>query len=76
MATKPTTKNKKTEKAVAVKDVQATLESKQADLIGYKKGLRIGELKNPSVIRTTRKEIARLKTAQAMEKISNKEGDK
>lgn len=75
MATKPTTKTKKADKTVAVKDVQATLESKQADLIGYKKGLRIGELKNLSIIRATRKEIARLKTAQAMEKIS-KEGDK
>jgi len=75
MATKATAKTKKAEKAVETKDLQATLAAKQADLLGYRKGLIVGELKNPSIIRITRKEIARLKTAQTMEKIS-KEGEK
>lgn len=75
MATKATAKTKKAEKVVKTEDLQTTLVAKQADLLGYKKGLIIGELKNPSIIRITRKEIARLKTAQAMEKIS-KEGEK
>jgi len=47
------------------------LATKQADLLGYKKGLAGGELKNTGVIRATRKEIARIKTA-----LNGKEGDK
>lgn len=47
------------------------LAAKQADLLGYKKGLHVGELKNPGVIKVTRREIARIKTA-----LNGKEGDK
>lgn len=47
------------------------LATKQAELVGYRRGLVIGELANPSVIKTTKKEIARIKTA-----LSSKEGDK
>jgi len=47
------------------------LATKQADLLGYKKGLAAGELKNTGVIRATRKEIAHIKTA-----LNGKEGDK
>lgn len=47
------------------------LATKQAELVGYRRGLVIGELANPSAIKTTKKEIARIKTA-----LSSKEGDK
>lgn len=47
------------------------LVTKQADLLGYQKGLVAGELKNTSIIKATRKEIARIKT-----QLKGKEGDK
>ena len=52
-------------------DLQGLLATKQADLLGYKKGLAAGELKNTGVIKATRKEIARIKT-----QLNGKEGDK
>lgn len=65
-ATKDTTIAEK-----GVKELQELLDTKLADLLGYKKGLAGGELKNTSIIRETRREIARIKTALAA-----KEGDK
>lgn len=67
---------KATKKDVALsdqtpKELEALLATKQADLLGYKKGLAAGELKNTSVIASTRKEIARIKTV-----LNGKEGDK
>lgn len=56
-------------------ELQAQLAAKQADLLGYKKGLAAGELKNTGVIAATRKEIARIHTALSASKLS-KEGDK
>ena len=53
------------------KDLHELLVSKQADLLGYRKGLATGELKNTGVIKVTRKEIARIKTT-----LNGKEGDK
>ena len=53
------------------KQLQELLSTKQADLLGYQKGLAAGELKNNAVIRTTRRDIARIKTA-----LAGKEGDK
>lgn len=53
------------------KQLQELLVSKQADLLGYRKGLAGGELKNTGVIKATRREIARINTA-----IAGKEGDK
>ena len=55
-------------------ELQAALATKQADLLGYKKGLVAGELKNPSIIKQTRKEIARLNTAITQRNIG-KEGE-
>ena len=71
---------KKVDKEMAVneqsaEDLQSLLETKQADLLGYKKGLAVGELKNTQIINATRKEIARIKTAQTMNKLG-KEGEK
>ena len=70
---------KSTKKDVAVKEqtpkqLQDLLATKQADLLGYRKGLAAGELKNPGVIKTTRRDIARIKTALVKE--AGKEGDK
>ena len=67
---------KATKKDVAVVEQTAAqlselLATKQADLLGYKKGLAAGELKNTGIIKVTRKEIARIKTA-----LAGKEGDK
>lgn len=62
-------------KEQAPNDLQAQLTQKQADLLGYKKGLAAGELKNTGVIKTTRKEIARIKTALRVEALG-KEGEK
>lgn len=39
------------------------LATKRSDLVQAIRGLRAGELQNPSVIRATRKDIARLLTA-------------
>ena len=40
------------------KQLEDQLATKQADLLGYKKGLAAGELKNTGVIKATRREIA------------------
>ncbi len=61
---KPTTT--KTAKAVEVKTVEQLRDdvaTKHADLIAAKRGHAAGELANPRVLTTTRKEIARLHTA-------------
>ena len=57
---------KKTEEATEVKDVttlRADLAAKQQDLLDSRKSHRAGELVNPGVLGTIRKEIARLHTA-------------
>jgi ribosomal protein L29 len=54
---------KKTAEIKTVVQMRSDLSDKQNDLIGYKKGHKMGELTNPRVITSTRKEIARLKTA-------------
>jgi large subunit ribosomal protein L29 len=57
---------KKTVEATEVKDVttlRADLAAKQQDLLNTRKSHRAGELVNPRVLGTIRKEIARLHTA-------------
>lgn len=67
MAEKTSKTTKKAVKpAVEVKTIdqlRADLIVKQNDLVEAKRGHRMGELTNPRVITTTRKEIARLHTA-------------
>lgn len=46
-----------------VAQLATELATKQNDLINAKRGHKLGEITNPCVIRTTRKEIARLHTA-------------
>ena len=70
-STKTTPKKEVTMTEQTPTQLQELLITKQADLLGYKKGLAAGELKNTGVIKTTRKEIARIKTA-----LTGKEGEK
>ena len=57
---------KTTKNAVEIKSLdqlRAELVVKQNDLIESKRGHKLGELTNPRVITTTKKDIARLHTA-------------
>lgn len=66
MADKKTTAKKTAKQAVEVKTIdqlQEDLTAKQNDLLQARRGHAAGELANPRVITTTRKEIARLHTA-------------
>jgi ribosomal protein L29 len=56
-----------------IDQIRADLISKQTDLIEAKRGHKMGELTNPSVIRKTRKEIARLHTAIRADEMKLKE---
>jgi large subunit ribosomal protein L29 len=74
MADKKTTK--KTAKATEVKTIEqlrVELAAKQADQIAAKRGHAAGELANPRVLTTTRKEIARLHTAIRAAELAGKE---
>lgn len=72
MATKST---KKATEVKTIADLQVDLAAKQADIIAARRGHAAGELANPRVITTTRKEIARLKTAIRALELA-KEGEK
>lgn len=77
--TKVATKANKTAKAVEIKTVDqmhTELAEKQADLITAKRGHKLGELANPRVLTTTRKEIARLHTAIRAAEIAEQKGSK
>jgi len=66
MADKKTTVKKTAKPAVEVKTIdqlQEELIAKQNDLLQARRGLAAGELANPRVLTTTKKEIARLHTA-------------
>jgi large subunit ribosomal protein L29 len=71
------TKAKTTKKVVkkeapvvkSLDDLTSELQAKQSDLLEAKRGHRAGELVNPRVITTTRKDIARLKTAIRAEEL-------
>ena len=74
---KKTTKKPAAKKADVVKsvaDMQKDLTAKQNDLLESKRSHKGGELVNPRVLRSTRKEIARLHTAiRAAELAAKKE---
>lgn len=62
--------------ALAIKslvDLKKDLQESHNNLLESRRGHRAGELTNPRVITTTRKEIARLKTAIRLEELK---GDK
>lgn len=56
-----------------IDQLRIDLAAKQNDLIEAKRGHRMGELTNPRVITTTRKEIARLHTAIRAAELTAKE---
>lgn len=66
MAKATTTKKpaaKKAEKVKTIADLRTELAEKQADMLASKRSHLAGELVNPRILTTTRKEIARLHTA-------------
>jgi ribosomal protein L29 len=68
--------DKKTKAAVEVKAVEQLREelvAKQADLLAARRGHAAGELANPRVLTSTKKEIARLHTAIRAAELSVKE---
>lgn len=74
---KRTSKKNTTKKAAFIvmsrEDMLKQILYKQVDLLEARKGHRAGELTNPRVITSTRKEIARLKTAVRADELK---GDK
>lgn len=63
-ATKTTTKaTKKADEVKSIDQLRAELASKQTDQLNAKRSHKLGELINPRVLTSTRKEIARLHTA-------------
>lgn len=71
MADKSTTK--KAEEVKTIEQLRQDLATKQADLLEARRGHAAGELANPRVLTTTKKEIARLHTAIRAAELSEKE---
>ena len=68
--------DKKTTKATEVKTIEQLKEelaAKRTDLLAARRGHAAGELANPRVLTSTKKEIARLLTAIRAAEISEKE---
>lgn len=75
-AKKTTAKKAAPKKATEVKsvaDLQKDLAAKRDDLVTSRRSHRAGELVNPRVLGTTRKEIARLHTAIRAAELAAKE---
>lgn len=73
MADKKTTK--KANEVKTVEQLREELVAKQADLLTARRGHAAGELANPRVLTSTRKEIARLHTAIRAAELSAKESN-
>lgn len=71
MAKNDNVKEAKTIKTV--KELREDLKTKVKDLNEAKRGLASGELANPRIIRTLRREIARLNTAIRADELGRKE---
>lgn len=69
--TKKTTK--KAEEVKTIEQLRIDLAAKQADLLEARRGHAAGELANPRVLTSTKKEIARLHTAIRAVELSEKE---
>lgn len=67
---------KKNAEVKTLEQLKTDLIAKQADLIQAKRSHHLGELTNPHILTTTRKEIARLKTAIAKAVIADTKEDK
>jgi ribosomal protein L29 len=70
---KPTTKTAKAVEVKTIEQLRELLATKQADQIATKRGHAAGEVANPHVLTTTRKEIARLHTAIRAAELAPKE---
>ena len=71
---KPTPKKTPaTPKVQTVEELQAELMTKQADLLNARRANAAGELANPHILTTTRKQIARLHTAIRAAELTAKE---
>lgn len=68
-------KVKKAEEVKSIEQLRADLQVKQADMLAARKSHAAGELVNPRVLTTTRKEIARLNTAIRTLELSEKESN-
>ncbi|MBM3209919.1 50S ribosomal protein L29 [Candidatus Saccharibacteria bacterium] len=69
--------SKKAVKAAATpKSVDEQLSEKRQDLLDYKRSHAAGELVNPTVLKATRKEIARLQTAKSAARLSEQKESK
>lgn len=78
MAAEKTTKKQAPKQAAEVKTLEqlrAELVAKQTDQIASKRSHAAGELVNPRVLTTTRKEIARLHTAIRAAELAAKESN-
>ncbi len=73
MADKKPVSTKKAEEVKTIEQLRAELVAKQNDLIEARRGHAAGELANPRVLTSTKKEIARLHTAIRAAEISEKE---
>ena len=79
MATTKATAKKPIKEATTVKsldELRAELAAKRQDLLTSQRSHRAGELVNPRVLGTIRKEIARLMTAMKVHETSAKEESK
>jgi len=66
-------KMKKAEEVKTIEQLQVELATKQSDLLEARRGHAAGELANPRVLTSTKKEIARLHTAIRAAELSEKE---
>lgn len=66
-------KIKKAEEVKSIDQLRVELLAKQKDQLEAKRGHRQGELANPKVLLTLRKDIARLHTAIRVSELSTKE---
>lgn len=64
---------KTTTKAKQVESLEQQLATKQQDLLEANRSHKSGELVNPRVLRSLRKDIARLKTAIRKEQLTKEE---
>ena len=69
---KPVAKKTTAPKEQTPADLQTSLMAKKADLLELQRGLAAGELANPRIVSTTRKDIARLKTALRAAELAGK----
>jgi len=66
---------KKAEEVKTIEQLRTELATKQSDLLEARRGHALGELANPRVLTSTKKEIARLHTAIRAAELAEKESN-